>query len=160
MRSFQVFAAMSPEQATAMLASLKEEVPGMFSQAVAAAAAAFKARPVYVARQPIEKQAGSVRRAMSRVSANAFAEELLAVYFIECEKELLVEWLDSVGIEHEDGTLSKDEPKQPAKAALGKAVKAFRAVDDDPNRDLLLAAFAAQNSIDWPELDALTATDA
>ena len=160
MRSFQVFAAMTPEQATVMMTSLKEKVPGMFAQAIAAAAAAFKARPVYVARQPIEKQAGSVRRAMSRVSANAFAEELLAVYFIECEKELLVEWLDSVGIEHEDGTLSKDEPKQPAKAALGKAVKAFRAVDDDPNRDLLLAAFAAQNSIDWPELDALTAKDA
>jgi hypothetical protein len=159
MRSFQVFAAMTPEQATGMLTSLKEEVPGMFTQAVVAAAAAFKARPVYVARQPIEKQAASIRRALSRVSASTFAEELLAVYFIECKKELLIEWLDSIGIEHEDGTLTEDEPKQPAKAALGKAVKAFLAVDDDPNRDLLLAAFAAQNSIDWPQLEALTAKD-
>lgn len=160
MRSFQVFAAMTPEQATVMMTSLKEKVPGMFTQAIAAAAAAFKARPVYIARQPIEKQAASVRRALSRVSASAFAEELLAIYFIECRKELLVEWLDSIGIEHEDGTLTEDEPKQPTKAALGKAVKAFRAVDDDPDRDLLLAAFAAQSSIDWPELEALTAKNA
>jgi hypothetical protein len=160
MRSFQVFAAMTPEQATAMLASVKEKVPGMFTQAIAAAAAAFKARPVYVARQPIEKQAASIRRALSRVTASAFAEELLAVYFIECKKDLLVEWLDSLGIEHEDGTLTENAPKQPAKAVLTKAVKAFLAADDDSDRELLLSAYAAQSSVDWPELEALITREA
>jgi len=157
MRSFQVFAAMTPEQATAMMTSLKETVPGMFTQALVAAAAAFKARPVYLARQPIEKQAASIRRALSRVAANPFAEELLAVYFLECKKELLVEWLDSLGIEHEDGTLAENEPKQPAKAKLAQVTKAFLAAGDDPDRQLLLAAFAAQSAVDWPEFEALIA---
>ena len=116
MRSFDVFASMSPERATEVIRTLKEAAPGMFAQALAAAAAAFKARPVYLARQPLEKQAASIRSALARVAANPVAEELLAVYFLECKKDLLVEWLDSLGIEHEDGTL---DPLQEAFMAEG-----------------------------------------
>lgn len=155
MRSFEIFAGMTPEHATEMLGAVKKAAPGMYSQALAIAAAAFKARPVYLARQPLPKQAASVRRALSRVAANLFAEEMLAVYFIECRKELLVEWLDSLGIEHEEGTLTANEPEAPAKKKLQAATKAFRGAGDDPDRELLLAAFAAQDAIDWPDLDAL-----
>ena len=45
--------------------------------------------------------------------------------------------------------------KQPAKKKLTEAAKTFRAADDDPDRELLLAAFAAQTAIDWPDLVAL-----
>lgn len=155
MRSFQVFASMSPERATEVMRTLKEQAPGMFAQALAAAAAAFKARPVYLTRQPLEKQAASVRRALARVAANPVAEELLAVYFLECKKDLLIEWLDSLGIKHEDGTLEDDAPAAPPKAKLAKAAKAFREKDDSADRELLLAAFAAQSAIDWPDLEAL-----
>jgi hypothetical protein len=155
MRSFQVFASMSPERATEVMRALKEAAPGMFAQALAAAAAAFKARPVYLARQPLEKQAASIRRALARVSANPVAEELLAVYFLECKKDLLVEWLDALGIQHEDGTLAEDTPSAPPKAELAKAAKAFRKKADGADRELLLAAFAAQSAIDWPDLEAL-----
>ena len=160
MRSFQVFAAMTPEQATEILTALKQQAPGMFAQALAAAAAALKSRPVYLARQPIEKQAASVRRALARVAASPVAEELLAVYFLECQKDLLLEWLDALSISHEDGTLADDMPEAPPKRELDRAVKAFRAVDDDRNRELLLAAFSAQSSIEWPDLDAHVAENA
>jgi hypothetical protein len=146
---------MSPERATQLMRALKEKAPGMFAQALAGAAAAFKARPVYLARQPLEKQAATIRRALARVAANPVAEELLAVYFLECRKELLIEWLDQLGIAHEDGTLEEDEPASPPKAELTKAAKAYRAKDGDADRELLLAAFAAQSAIDWPDLDAL-----
>jgi len=155
MRSFEIFAGMTPEHMTEMLGAVKKAAPGMYSQALAITAAAFKARPVYIARQPLAKQAASVRRALSRVSANLFAEEMLAVYFIECRKELLIEWLDSLGIEHEEGTLTTEEPKAPSKKKLQSVTTAFREADDDPDRPLLLAAFAAQDAIDWPDLDAL-----
>lgn len=160
MRSFQVFAAMTPEQATEIMTGLKQQAPGMFAQALAAAAAALKSRPVTLARQPIEKQAASVRRALARVAASPVAEELLAVYFLECQKDLLLEWLDTLGIDHEDGTLASDVPEAPPVKKLEQATKAFRSVDDDINRELLLAAFAAQGSIEWPELDRLLAKDA
>jgi hypothetical protein len=153
MRSFQVFAAMTPERATELVASLKEKSPGMFAQALAAAAAAMRARPVYIARQPMEKQAAAIRRALARVSASPVAEELLAVYFLECRKELLIEWLDCAGVSHEDGTLADEAPAQPDPAALEQAIERFRSGDEPEERELLLGAFAAQSAVDWPELE-------
>lgn len=132
----------------------------MFNQAVHAASAALKSRPQYLLKQPFEKRAAALRRALSRVSSDGVAEEMLAVYFLECRKELLLEWLDLIGVEHEEGTLKQESPAEPAEKKLRAALEKFLAQDDDADRDLLLRAFSAQNSIDWPKLDGhLAASD-
>jgi hypothetical protein len=146
---------MAPERATALMRRLSEEAPGIFLQALHAACAAMKARPVYLQRQPFEKRAEAIRRALSRIAANPVAEEVLAVYFLECRKELLTEWLDRLGLKHEDGTLEEDAPAAPARSSLRKAADGFRQADEDPDRELLLRAFAAQHAIDWPDLEKL-----
>lgn len=156
MRSYQVFAWLPPQHAEQMLAGLAEKAPAMFVQALAAASAALKARPVYLQRQPFAKRAEAVRRTLSRVSTNTIAGEVLAVYFLECRKELLIEWLDLLGVKHKDGTLEADAPPPPAEKKLRDAVDGFRA-GDDADRELLLRAFAAQDAIEWPVLDALLA---
>ena len=155
MRSYQVFAAMTPEEAQRVLRELAEKSPAMFRQAVDAAAISIKARPVYLRRQPFEKRAQAVRRALSRVAANPVADELLAVYFLECRKPLLVEWLDLLGLSHEDGTLEDDRPAEPAASELAAAVAKYRGAGGEPDRELLLRAFAAQAAVEWPALDML-----
>jgi len=70
-------------------------------------------------------------------------------------KDLLTEWLDLLGIKHEDGILEADSPAAPEKATLQKARDAFCKADDDADRSLLLSAFAAQSAIEWPDLEAL-----
>jgi hypothetical protein len=154
MRSYQVFSEMSADRANAVMSELSKTAPQMFQQALMAASAAMNARPVYLKRQPFEKQAQAVRRALARVAANGVAEEILAVYFLECRKELLIEWLDTLGIEHDEGMLQDDAPAAPDKATLQKARDKFCAAEDD-DRPLLLSAFAAQTAIDWPDLEAL-----
>ncbi len=52
-----------------------------------------------------------------------------------------------------------DAPSQPAQSELRGAVESFRSKEDDPDRDLLLQAFAAQAAIEWPALDALLGSD-
>jgi hypothetical protein len=155
MRSFQVFAAMSPEEAERMLRVLSKEAPAMFRQAVDAAALSIKARPVFLRRQAFELRAKTIRRALARRSANLVADELLAIYFLQCRKPLLLEWLDLIGLAHEDGALSEETPAEPAAPELSAAVEKYRGVGDDPDRELLLRAFAAQSAIAWPALDAL-----
>jgi hypothetical protein len=157
MRSFQVFASMPRDHALQVMKGLAEASPAVFAQAMAAACAVMKARPVYLQRQPFEKRAEAVRRALSRVASEPVAGELLAVYFLECRKGLLVEWLDALGLEHEDGVLSSDAPPAPPEAELRSAAERFLEADTDPDRPLLLAAFAAQDAIEWPPLDALVA---
>ncbi len=155
MRPHEIFARMSPERAESFFEILAEKSPGMFMQAVHAAAGAMKSRPQFLLKQSFPKQAAAVRRAFSRVAAGTVAEEILATYFLECRSEVLTDWLDRIGLEHEDGILKDGNPPQPSEADLQKHVSAYRGKDRDPDRELLLQAFAAQSSIDWPALSAL-----
>lgn len=152
---------MAPEHARVLLDALKEKAPIAWAQALGLTAGALKARPVFLQRQPPERRAEMVRKALGRVVSNAIAEEMLAVYFLECRNELLVEWLDAVGLEHDKGTLQgDDEPAEPPAKELEAALSAYRekASDDDrADRELLLRAFAAQTSIEWPGLEKLLA---
>jgi hypothetical protein len=160
MRPHQIFAAMTPAHTESFFAGLAEHSPEMYTQSVFAAAVNMKARPQYLLKQPKPKQAQAIRRALARVNASALAEEILAISFLQARLELLSEWLDLVGLEHEDGMLKEDTPAQPDPADVAKHVSALREKDDDPDRLLLLRAFAAQSAIDWPALDALVAADA
>jgi hypothetical protein len=154
-KAYEVFARMTPERAHALLEGLRKEAPGMYTQALGAASVFLHARPHFVAKQKPERRAQLVRQALSRVATNPVAEEVLAAYFLQVRKPLLIEWLDALGLEHEEGSLKADAPPEPERSALEKAVRAFRKGDDGPERELLLQAFAAQSAIEWPTLEAL-----
>ena len=164
MRPFQLFAGMPPEQFRGFLDALKDKAPLAYAQSLGLTAGVLKARPVFLQRQPVERRAELVRKALGRVMSNVVAEEMLAVYFLECRGELLTEWLDGLGLEHEKGMLKgEDAPPEPPAAKLSGALEAFRnnAKDDDrADRELLLKAFAAQTSIHWPEFEKLLAAAA
>jgi hypothetical protein len=89
------------------------------------------------------------------VRANDLAEEVLAAYFLEGRKELLIEWLDLLGLEHDQGVLKDENPGPPPRKRLEEAVASFRGGDGAEDRELLLRAFAAQSAIDWPDLAAI-----
>ncbi len=155
MKAYQIFARMSPERAVDLMSELAESAPAVYTQAVAAASAVMKARPKFVMSLPADKRAHMVRRSLARVAATALAEEVLASYFLGPKKALLIEWLDVLGIEHEDGALQEDRPASPPEPELRKAVESFRKPEDAADRELLLAAFAAQTAVEWPLLDAM-----
>jgi hypothetical protein len=110
---------------------------------------------VFLRRQPRKRQAEWMRQALARTAMAAVAEEVLAEYFLEYHNELLAEFLDALGLEHEKGVLKEAAPACPQPAALAKLVETFRKGKDPDRRELLLRAFAAQSSIDWPDLEAL-----
>jgi hypothetical protein len=155
MRSHEVFARMTPARAEAFLAELKREAAPVSQMALAAAAGAFKLRPVFLKRQSPARQADWMRKALSRGAMNAVAEEILAEYFLSHQKALLLEWLDAVGLEHEDGVLKAGAPASPDSGVLHKAFQAFSSGEHPERRRLLLEAFAAQSAIEWPELESL-----
>ena len=152
----QIFASMSPEKCEQVMAKIAKESPEVFRQTVTTAATSLKFRPQYLWKQPIPKRVASVRRVLARAGSNPLAEELLAIYFLKCRLELLTEWLDLMGLEHEDGMLTSDETPCPDAGELEKKVSEFRAGNDE-DCDLLLQVFAGQAAIDWPPLDEILA---
>ena len=159
MRSHEVFARMTPARAEAFLAELRQDAPQVSEMALAAAAGAFKLRPAFLKKQSRGKQAEWVRKALARGAMAAVAEEILAEYFLGHHKALLTEWLDAVGLEHEEGVLKTGAPPAPESGLLRKAFDAFASGENPERRHLLLAAFAAQSAIDWPELESLLTGD-
>jgi hypothetical protein len=160
MRPHQIFAAMPQDKFDQVMAKLGEESPEAVQNTTVAAAQILKFRPKFLLKQKPAKRAASVRRAMGRTSANDLAEELLAVYFLKCRLELLTEWLDLVGLKHEEGILTQKEIPCPETAELETKVGQFRTADDDDDRTLLLQVFSAQASIDWPPLEAMVSSEA
>ncbi len=155
MRSNEIFSRMSPEAALAFLTEVHESAPAVEEIALSAAAGAFRLRPVFLRRQPRKRQAEWMRQALARNAMAAVAEEVLAEYFLEYHNELLSELLDALGLEHEKGVLKTASPACPEPAKLRKLVEDFRKGKEPERRELLLRAFAAQSSIDWPDLEAL-----
>jgi len=158
MRSNEIFARMNPEAALAFLTEIHAEAPAVEEIALSAAAGAFRLRPVFLRRQPRKRQAEWMRQALSRSAMVAVAEEVLAEYFLEYHAELLGEWLDALGLEHEKGVLKTDSPACPEPDALARLVAEFRKGKDPERRELLMRAFAAQSAIEWPALEALVAS--
>jgi len=155
MKPNQIFAAMTPERCEEILAAIGEESPETSKQIVASAAIALKFRPQYLLKQPKAKRAVSVRRALARIQSGQLAEELLAVYFLKCRLPLLTEWLDLLGLEHEEGILKDEVVEAPDASELEGHVAKFRGAGNEEDRELLLQTFSAQAAIDWPALDAL-----
>lgn len=155
MRSNEIFAAMSGEEALGFLEEMRSEAPEVAKIALGAAAEAFRLRPEFLKRQPRPRQAEWMRRALGRTIGAPLAEEVLATYFLENELDVLIELLDALGVEHDEGKLAQEEPTCPEPKALEKAVQKFLGGSDKGKRQLLLHAFAAQSSIEWPDLEAL-----
>jgi len=155
MRSNEIFSRMSPEEALAFLDEAHREAPRVEEIALSAAAGAFRLRPVFLRRQPRKRQAEWMRQALARKALAGVAEEVLAEYFLEYHNDLLSEWLDALGLEHEKGALKTEAPACPKPADLAKLVAEFRKGKDPDRRELLLRAFAAQTAIEWPDLEAL-----
>lgn len=155
MRSNEIFAGMSSEEAVVFLEGMRADAPDVANLALGAAAEAFRLRPEFLKRQPRQRQAEWMRRALGRTIGAPLAEEVLATYFLDYELELLTELLDGLGVEHEEGRLSHEGPPPPDTKDLEKAVAAYRKGADPQKRELLLRSFAAQSSIEWPELEAL-----
>ena len=139
MRAFQIFSAMPPEEAQKVFEGIAEKSPVTFQQGLATACTTLKIRPVFLKKQPFEKKAKLVRRALSQVASDDIAEEILALR------------RGDLGVE--------PHPAEPEAKALAKAHRAFLEADTDSDRVLLVRAFAAQAAIDWPGLDGLIAAD-
>ena len=155
MRSNEIFASMTPEQAAGFLGELEREDGPAYSLALDAAAAAFRLRPHFLRRQPRARQADWMRKALGRTIGAPVAEEVLASYFLEHRKEMLVELLDALGIAHEDGQLTTPDPECPEADKLAPIIETFLAGDDPECRMLLVRAFAAQSGVTWPALEEL-----
>lgn len=158
MKYNEIFANMSPELGERILMFLREDQREAYKQVVGGLATKRKLRPVFVQRKPLPKQLEWLLTSLRLPLSNEIGEQVISLYFMQGQQAMLIQFLDDLGIEHEEGTI-EDLPEtlegEKIKAAMDRLFEAF----PDEEVALYLQIFAFQSDGDYPELDEIIAND-
>lgn len=118
----EILARLNPELTNDLFAHLHGNERKLYQATIETLAKQRRFRPVFIERkQPAERHAW-MKDNLGRAANNAVAAHLLQIWFVGAHKDVLCDFLDALGIKHdENGTLDQ-LPPAPAKEDLKKAV--------------------------------------
>jgi hypothetical protein len=142
---------MSPTLATEILTWAHQEDKPLYKAMLAAVAHARKVRPVFMERQPRTERHTTMLAVLARPSMESNASTLIRTWLLKQHKVLLVDFLDALGIQHEDGVVD-DLPPAIEDDKLKAGVEALLAKHPHEIVAVYLNAFNGMNETDWPLL--------
>ena len=154
-----VFVQMPESTCTAMLADLFENEKPLYKNLIENLAKQRKLRPVFVERKPRSERFAWIKEALGRKQNEPIAANLLQIWFVSRHAPMLCDFLDSLGIKHDDNGTVERIPSQPEKAALETAVGVLLEKYDSSLVAVYLHAFQALDETGWPLLFEIIATD-
>lgn len=155
----EIFHRMPPEVAAQLFSFLQENEKPLYRAAIESLAGQRKLRPVFIERKPRQERAVWMQEALGRKQSAAIAAQLLQIWLIGAHSALLCDFLDALGIAHdENGTLETLPPAPPKKNVL-KAVELCLSKHDPKVVVTYLHAFQALDEQGWSTLAELLAED-
>lgn len=160
MKAFEMFQGMSGEFAAAMLQYFRGEERDVYRSAVASLAADRKLRPVFIQRKPAADQIAWMVKTLKLRTSDEIGEQLLQVWLLKSRQEMLVQFLDALGIEHDEDGSVEDLPDNLDGDKLAGAVDALLAEFPAPEVTIYLHMFQHQTDDGWPALAEILDSDA
>jgi len=145
---------MSPALAGEILAFAYEMDKPLYRTTMGAVAEARKVRPVFLERQPRSERHTAMLHTLARPSLEATAGNLLRAWLVKKQKAMLVDFLDGLGIAHNEGVVD-DLPASIEDDKLRAAVDALLAKYPAETVAVYLQAFNEMNQANWPNLKTL-----
>jgi hypothetical protein len=160
MKSHEIFQAMSPVLAVEVLTYLQREQTPVYKTAVQGLAQQRRLRPAFVERKPPRERFTWLHTALGRKLSDTLAAHLLQAWLLGARKPLLCDFLDSLGISHdEDGTV-EELPESPAKEKLREVITELLTKYPAETVAVYLHAFHDMDStVSWPPLGEVLADD-
>ena len=156
MKSHEIFQHMSPDLAVEILGYLQKERTAVFKNVVSGLAVQRNLRIVFVERKlPVERYAW-IKTALSRKADDTLAAHSLEAWLLGAQKPMLCDFLDSLGIDHdEDGTV-ENLPDSPPKEELGASIDRLLVKYPAETVAVYLHAFHGMDgTVNWPPLGEL-----
>ena len=150
-----IWSGMTDDVAAAILGDIKRETPDLYREALATAAGSLRMRPQVLRQQPAARQAATIRRALTQVNQQDLGAHLLIAWLTKSQQPMLAQFLDDLGIAHEEGTVKDGVGPEPEPERLGAAAERLRATFPPEHVRVYLAAFAATTADDWERLPPL-----
>lgn len=156
--SHELFSFMSPELSARILEETFSANKEMYKATLAAIAQARKLRPVFLERQPRSQRHVTMTEALARPGMAAAADGLLRAWLLKSQTALLQDFLDALGVAHQDGVV-EELPDGVEDAKLDGAVDTILAKHPKEIVILYLHAFHSMNDSAWKNLDERLSTD-
>jgi hypothetical protein len=156
--SHELLGFMSPPLALEILAYTHESDKPLYRATLGAVAEARKLRPVFLERQPRTQRHEAMVATLSRPALDMISANLIRGWLLKKYKTMLCDFLDGLGIAHQDGVV-EDLPPTMDEEKLRSAVDALVAKYPPETVAVYLHAFQQMNGVHWPVLKSMLETD-
>lgn len=167
MAPHEIFARMTPALASDLLGFLFDKEKKLYKAAIEALAKQRNLRPIFVERKPRNERFAWMHDALSRRNNDAVAANLLQIWLVEAHTPLLCDFLDGLGIEHDENGTVEELPPAPPKEKLTEVIdtlfgkhdpqivavylNTFQALDDEGGWSTLAELLSSDPRLQLPE---------
>jgi hypothetical protein len=155
----EIFVQMPPAVADQLFSFLETKEKPLYQTTIDTLAKQRKLRTIFVTRKPRPERHAWLREILGKKVNEGIAAHLLQIWLVGAHAKLLCDFLDGLGIAHDDNGTIEELPPAPDKAALVKAIDPLFEKHDPAVVAVYLHAFQALDEKGWPSLAELLAED-
>ena len=159
MNAHEILKTITDERGIEILNGIREIDPGAFKVVLLTLAEHRRLRPVFVQRKPRPDQAAWMLKNLRMRSEDKVAEHLLQVWLVKAQEEMIVRFLDAVGIDHDGEGMVEELPESLDTDKLKAATEMLFEKFDHDLVTLYLTVFQLQRDGGWPEITEILEND-
>lgn len=159
MKSYTIFQKSDDETVTNFLDWMRNQERGVYRAALRELGALKKLRPQYMQQKPLAEQYEWIKKMLTWKPAETIADHLLQVWLIRKHEQMLVSFIEKLGIAHNGHGVVDILPETLDAGKLKEAVDALFATYPAGAVSIYLHMFQNQTEEGWPELQEILDND-
>jgi hypothetical protein len=159
MRPHEIFHSMNPAVAARIFSDLHDNEKPLYKAAIETLARQRKLRPVFIERKPRAERHAWLQDALGRKINGDNAAHILQLWLVKTQSALLCDFLDALGIKHDEHGMVEDLPAAPPREQLAPVIDSLLGKHDAAIVAVYLHAFNALNDTPWESLAGILAAD-
>jgi hypothetical protein len=159
LKCYEIFSKLSPELTNEIFSHLIENEKPVYKAMIQNIATRRKLRPVFIERKPKDERHLWLKQALSMKGADDIATQLLQIWLLGAHRQMICDFLDSLGIKHDGKGVVDDLPAEPGREALSQAISKLLETHPPEVVAVYLHAFQAMDEKGWSTLNEILAED-
>jgi len=159
MKCYEIFSKLSPELTNQIFAYLLESEKPVYKAMIQNIATRRKLRPIFIERKPKNERHIWLQQALSLKSADDITMQLLQIWLLGSQREMICDFLDHLGIAHDGKGVVENLPAEPPREKLEETITKLLEKRSPEVVAVYLHAFQAMDETGWQVLDEVLLTD-
>lgn len=152
MNAQQLFEAVGPELRTLILGYLQSDERPAYRAMIQSLAAARKLRPQFILEKSRAQQQEWVYGQLKLKGNGPVLEQLVQIWLLKSQSQMLITFLDAIGVEHDDKGQVENLPEEIAEDKAAAGIQAMLAAFPAKHAALYLHMFQLQRPGGWEGL--------